>query len=1263
MLPITLSAQSKVDTFYVNSIKGKSAPGATPYIRLWDTTRVYKTLQSPMFQSGFTGTGWRIDDSARAAFQDLTIRGRLRVYELLASQIHALPGSFIVSSVGKVDKVADYLDGTYRIQTDSGVAHGFLVGDIIRAKRTNLADNYDSWMQVTTVFNDNRFHATLLDGEPPKAGYDYVRMGSVSDVNRQGIIYMTSVDDNAPYIDIKDGVTSKALFNDATTLKARLGNLSGIADTSFPSIGGYGAYMPNAFIKGKIVMAKGSSIDGTIVFKTINGTGDSTTINGNKITTKTIELNKIKGVNIDTTWFAWKDSTIYRDSVRIYQLGQQVQILTSAIMDTSGIDSLWGITTAMINQESYWRHYYDSVNTNTLQSNINLETSARVSGIGSVSAAISVESGIRTGADSVLTSSVTLRARKDSLINYINVSLEGIKIAANKITFDGPSIFKAINGTGDSTTINGGKITTGSITANKIYGDTLRGVVIAGNTSYLNKLIFQRDGYSMSMSSNDYGIAWRTPLGGSMFFGPIAEDTLAFDTNIGVDMSLRVTRDIYTRGKLVQTAIPNIADTVYYGQTNTQNTWIPDQTMRGSLRIDGNSETGGAMSVMNAYGYIGMGANNSTSNYIVAYTPSYSAFKPIDVLSPLVTIIGSLAVGGTAAIDTLTGTVVLSGTGTHLIKGSMAFATGKQIGSDSATPGVLGTGWLINQNLTIPTQSYMEIDNLRIRNNFNTHIFTKDVVRTITGATFITASAIVGRDDAQADDHLITIKAKSDLFAVGDLLEYQEGDGVLVQATVATVDTTTSTKYTKYTLTFTSGGYSNFTMGGTVTRVSGANILLSASGANSPIIDLYRNINGFGDMGSSSKIGVRIGKLDGMTFNGSTLPSNTYGIYTDNGFFNGQITATKGVIGGWILSETSLTKGTLTNVIGIRPSNTGTDKVFFTGASDTTGTGAVFYVRSDGMLYASNATISGNLTIGTGSSINFSNVTKAGTIPNSSIDSSSRWNNRTTKITDSGIYTDTVTANALKTNVIRALNSSTEGIRISANKIQIDGNTTFGTGYNPNDKIDGGSAAADVNANTTTINGGKITANTITTSQLNFTPATSSNVIATINASAEGIAISGAKITIDGTAQFASGYNPHSKVEQGGAAADINTWTTTIDGGKITTHSITVDQIATSGLTASAITTGTMIADRIGAGTISFGGGATVEMVYTGGVARYTVTADQINLASAENVTLTGHATLSSLGSPVLVGDIGGASVYKRSLEIGGTTIQILETH
>jgi hypothetical protein len=72
----------------------------------------------------------------------------------------------------------------------------------------------------------------------------------------------------------------------------------------------------------------------------------------------------------------------------------------------------------------------------------------------------------------------------------------------------------------------------------------------------------------------------------------------------------------------------------------------------------------------------------------------------------------------------------------------------------------------------------------------------------------------------------------------------------------------------------------------------------------------------------------------------------------------------------------------------------------------------------------------------------------------------------------------------------------------------------------------------------TKIDGGNIFTGSITTTQLNFTPVQNTNVIASINASAEGIRIDADNIYISGSATFASGYDPTSKVAaQGGSYA------------------------------------------------------------------------------------------------------------------------------
>lgn len=237
------------------------------------------------------------------------------------------------------------------------------------------------------------------------------------------------------------------------------------------------------------------------------------------------------------------------------------------------------------------------------------------------------------------------------------------------------------------------------------------------------------------------------------------------------------------------------------------------------------------------------------------------------------------------------------------------------------------------------------------------------------------------------------------------------------------------------------------------------------------------------------------------------------------------------------------------------------------------------------------------------------------------------------KIVSGSITTTQLNFNPVTTgNVVASINATAEGIRISGSRINIDGTVSFGAGYDPTGKVASGGAAGDVNANSTTISGGKITTNSITANQiqtgtitaasgiiadaaitnakilslsankltagtidaytitvsnlnasnistgtlaidrLSFTPVGTGNVVSTINASSEGLRIASGKIYIDGSVQFSAGYNPTGKIASGGAATDINNNTTEINGGKISTGSLTADKIDTGTLTAKTLT-------------------------------------------------------------------------------------------
>lgn len=208
-------------------------------------------------------------------------------------------------------------------------------------------------------------------------------------------------------------------------------------------------------------------------------------------------------------------------------------------------------------------------------------------------------------------------------------------------------------------------------------------------------------------------------------------------------------------------------------------------------------------------------------------------------------------------------------------------------------------------------------------------------------------------------------------------------------------------------------------------------------------------------------------------------------------------------------------------------------------------------------------------------------------------------------------------------------------------------------------------------AGVTTIDGGKITAASISVNKLDFTVVGSTNVVASINASTEGIKIAASKITISGDCTFGTGYDPSTKIKSyyqttepstgmvtgdlwidtddnnkvyrysgtawvvaldkvstGSAAADVNANVTTISGGKITANTIDCDRLTSSTINAKTITLGTTGGDAI----IKSGN-------FTAGSAGWQIKAD--GSAEFSNVTVRGNIGTCTIGSGITITVIG----------------------
>jgi len=268
-------------------------------LKLYSGNIAQALASNATFASGFAGSGWRVDygvteaAKASAEFDNLTVRGRMRVYELLIQQIRATNGSVLVTSSSKALTVTASADPLWTVNgsqltfnganatlattlyaittSTAGEAsgsrthyHGFLTGDLIRAQQvewdgSEFGGVYQSNLEVTGVTNLYTYQGARVDtaSDAPAVGYDYVRIGSASNTTRQGVVYLTSDDSAAPFIDIVDGVASHAQWNTAGKIRARLGKLSGITDDEWGTLDGYGLWSDNVYLTGSIYATDG----------------------------------------------------------------------------------------------------------------------------------------------------------------------------------------------------------------------------------------------------------------------------------------------------------------------------------------------------------------------------------------------------------------------------------------------------------------------------------------------------------------------------------------------------------------------------------------------------------------------------------------------------------------------------------------------------------------------------------------------------------------------------------------------------------------------------------------------------------------------------------------------------------------------------------------------------------------------------------------------------------------------------------------------
>lgn len=224
---------------------------------------------SPTFASGFTGWGWQIDTpTATGEMDNLFIRKTFTAYEIVYSQIYGLGGSQIVSDINKIARV-EVMSDRYRCYMDD--MDGLMLmnlrkGDGVRIQTrtgtTSIKYLFGRCIGVDSDYFD--IAIPLIEGTgQPEAGDFALRWGNNEDTDRQGLIYLTTADSGAPFIDVYDGIT------DASTegkLKARIGHLTGIRTQRGDQLSGYGAYLNGIYVENStFILQNGDTIEQTFI--------------------------------------------------------------------------------------------------------------------------------------------------------------------------------------------------------------------------------------------------------------------------------------------------------------------------------------------------------------------------------------------------------------------------------------------------------------------------------------------------------------------------------------------------------------------------------------------------------------------------------------------------------------------------------------------------------------------------------------------------------------------------------------------------------------------------------------------------------------------------------------------------------------------------------------------------------------------------------------------------------------------------------------
>ena len=215
------------------------------------------------FVDGLLGAGfhlWKGEDGCTYLTIDkLTVRQVMNVFELLINKVRSVGGQICVSAANGKIKAVEERGDYYLISFEQ--ENMFVRHDLVRCQAFTGTDLRSYWVEVADVTTDGIVVAKEeFEDVEPKAGDECVLMGNTAVENRQNLVLISATEDGEPRVDVMDGVSGKSFGN---ALRARLGNLDGIKDDTFPwnnQPRGNGLYADNVYLRGTFLLSTGEDV-------------------------------------------------------------------------------------------------------------------------------------------------------------------------------------------------------------------------------------------------------------------------------------------------------------------------------------------------------------------------------------------------------------------------------------------------------------------------------------------------------------------------------------------------------------------------------------------------------------------------------------------------------------------------------------------------------------------------------------------------------------------------------------------------------------------------------------------------------------------------------------------------------------------------------------------------------------------------------------------------------------------------------------------